>query len=310
MNFRSVYINCCTFAGNLRSTMDKSKNLIIIIVLLILIIGGVSFFAFRQVQENKEMTELFAIEKEEMENEYTTFATQYDELQVQINNDSLRQKLESEKLKTQRLLEELRQVKTSNAAEIMRLKKELKTVRAVLRSYVIQIDSLNRLNEALTTENKEVKKKYTEATRQINTLAQEKKNLNEKVTLAAQLDATNFVIEPKNKRGKVVNKVKNVKKIAVSFTIVKNITAKTGERTLYIRITNPNNEVLTKSASDTFTYENRKLEYSIKKYIEYTGEEQTVTVYWDVEEFLPAGTYQVYVFADGTMIGQQSFSMK
>ena len=290
--------------------MDKTKNLIIIIVLLIIVIGGVSFFAFRQVQENKEMTELFAIEKEEMENEYTTFATQYDELQVQINNDSLRQKLESEKLKTQRLLEELRQVKTSNAAEIMRLKKELKTVRAVLRTYVIQIDSLNRLNEALTTENKEVKKKYSEATRQINTLAQEKKNLNEKVTLAAQLDATNFIIQPKNKKGKVVNKVKNVKKIAVTFTIVKNITAKTGERTLYIRLTNPNNEVLSKSESDTFTYENRQLTYSIKKYIEYTGEEQTVTVYWDVEEFLPAGTYQVYVFADGTMIGQQSFSMK
>ena len=138
--------------------MNKSKILIIIIVLLTIIIGGVSFFAFRQVKENKEMTELFAIEKEEMENEYNTFATQYDELQVQINNDSLRQKLENEKLRTQRLLEELRQVKSSNAAEITRLKKELKTVRAVLRSYVVQIDSLNRLNEALTTENKEVKK--------------------------------------------------------------------------------------------------------------------------------------------------------
>ena len=107
--------------------MDKSKNLIIIIILLVIIIGGVSFYAFRQNQENKEMTELFAIEKEEMENEYTTFATQYGELQVQINNDSLRIKLESEKLKTQRLLEELRQVKSSNAAEITRLKKELKT---------------------------------------------------------------------------------------------------------------------------------------------------------------------------------------
>ena len=291
-------------------TMDKTKNLIIIIVLLIIIIGGVSFFAFRQVQENKEMTELFAIEKEEMENEYTTFATQYDELQVQINNDSLRQKLESEKLKTQRLLEELRQVKTNNAAEIMRLKKELKTVRAVLRSYVIQIDSLNRLNEALVTENKEVKKKYTEATRQINTLAEEKKNLNEKVTLAAQLDATNIVVEPKNKRGKVINKVKNVKKIAVSFTLVKNITARTGERTLYVRIAKPDNEVLSKNEAETFPYENRNLTYSIKKYIEYTGEEQTVTVYWDVEEYLPAGTYNVYIFADGTMIGQQSFKMK
>jgi predicted RNase H-like nuclease (RuvC/YqgF family) len=290
--------------------MNKSKILIIIIVLLTIIIGGVSFFAFRQVKENKEMTELFAIEKEEMENEYNTFATQYDELQVQINNDSLRQKLENEKLRTQRLLEELRQVKSSNAAEIMRLKKELKTVRAVMQSYVIQIDSLNRINEALASENKAVKQKYSEATKQINTLAEEKKNLNEKVTLAAQLDATNIIIEPKNKRGKVVNKVKNVKKIAVAFTIVKNITAQTGERTIYVRIAKPDNEVLCKSDSDTFPYENRNLTYSIKKYIEYTGEEQTVTVYWDVEEYLPAGTYNVYIFADGTMIGQQSFSMK
>ena len=290
--------------------MDKSKNLIIIIIILIIIISGISFFAFRQVQENKEMAELFAIEKEEIENEYTTFATQYDELQVQINNDSLRQKLESEKLKTQRLLEELRQVKTNNAAEIKRFEKELKTLRAVLRSYVVQIDSLNRINEALASENKEVKKKYSEATRQINTLAEEKKTLNEKVTLAAQLDATNITVETKNKRGKSTNKVKNVKKIAVSFTLVKNITAKTGERTLYVRIAKPDNEVLSKSASDTFTYENRELAYSIKKYIEYTGEEQTVTVYWDVEEYLPAGTYNVYIFADGTMIGQQSFSMK
>ena len=290
--------------------MDKSKNLIIIIILLVIIIAGVSFYAFRQTQENKEMVELFEIEKEEMENEYTTFATQYDELQVQINNDSLRVQLESEKLKTQRLLEELRQVKSSNAAEITRLKKELKTVRAVLRSYVMQIDSLNRINEALTTENKEVKKKYSEATRQINTLAQEKKNLNAKVTLAAQLDATNISIQPKNKRGKTAKKVKDVKKIAISFTIVKNITAKTGERTLYVRIAKPDNDVLTKSASDTFAYENRELSYSIKKYIEYTGEEQTVTVYWDVQEYLPAGTYNVYIFADGTMIGEQSFSMK
>ena len=290
--------------------MNKSRNLIIVIILLILIIGGISYFAFRQVQENKEMSELFAIEKEEMENEYTTFANQYDELQIQINNDSLRQKLESEKLKTQRLLEELRQVKSSNAAEITRLKKELKTVREVMKSYIIQIDSLNRLNEALATENKVVKQKYSEATKQISSLAEEKKTLGEKVALAAQLDATNISIQTKNKRGKDTEKVKNVKKIAVSFTIVKNITAQTGERIIYVRIAQPGNEVLSKSASDTFTYENRELQYSIKKYIEYTGEEQQVTVYWDVEEFLQAGTYSVHIFADGTMIGEGTFKLK
>ena len=256
------------------------------------------------------MSELFAVEKEEMENEYSTFATQYDELQIQINNDSLREKLESEKLKTQRLLEELRQVKSSNAAEIMRLKKELKTVRAVLRTYVIQIDSLNRLNAELTKENQEVKNKYSAATAQISTLSKEKKSLNEKVSLAAQLDATNIIVNPMNKRGKTARKVKDVKKISIQFTIVKNITAETGNKTLYIRIAKPDNDILTKSEANTFAYEDRNIGYSIKKYIEYTGEEQTVTVYWNVEEFFPSGNYRVYIFADGNMIGQGSFSMK
>ena len=290
--------------------MEKKKGLVIgAIIILVIGLGVLAYLLLRTQQENKEMAQLFEIEKEEMENEYSHFANQYDELQIQINNDSLFEKLESEKLKTQRLLEELRQVKSTNAAEITRLKKELKTVRAVMRSYILQIDSLNRINEALTTENKQVKQKYNEAARQISSLAEEKKNLNEKVTLAAQLDATNIHITPKNKRGKTTKKVKNITKLAIDFTIVKNITATTGERVLYIRITKPGNEVLTKSASNTFPYEDQQIGYSIKKYIEYTGEEQQVTVYWDVEEFLQAGTYHIYIFADGNMIGSQSFAL-
>ena len=290
--------------------MDKNKKLVIIIAVLVVVIAVVGFLAFNESRKNKEMSELFAVEKQEMENEYSTFATQYDELQVQINNDSLKEKLESEKLKTQRLLEELRQVKTTNAAEIMRLKKELRTVRAVLRSYVMQIDSLNKINEALTKENVEVKNKYSQATAQISNLSAEKKSLNEKVTLAAQLDATNISVLPTNKRGKKAKKVKDVKKLAISFTIVKNITATTGNKTIYGRIAKPDNEILTKSSANTFAYEDRNIGYSIKKYIEYTGEEQQVTVYWDVEEFLPAGTYHVYLFADGNMIGQNDFSLQ
>lgn len=290
--------------------MDKNKKLVIIIAVLVVVIAVVGFLAFNESRKNKEMSELFAVEKQEMENEYSTFATQYDELQMQINNDSLKEKLESEKLKTQRLLEELRQVKTTNAAEIMRLKKELRTVRAVLRSYVMQIDSLNKINEALTKENVEVKNKYSQATAQISNLSAEKKSLNEKVTLAAQLDATNISVLPTNKRGKKAKKVKDVKKLAISFTIVKNITATTGNKTIYVRIAKPDNKILTKSSANTFAYEDRNIGYSIKKYIEYTGEEQQVTVYWDVEEFLPAGTYHVYLFADGNMIGQNAFSLQ
>lgn len=280
-----------------------------LIGVLIVGLAIVSFLLFRSHSANQEMQQLFEVEKEEMENEYSNFANQYDELQIKINNDSLYQKLEQEKLKTQRLLEELRQVKSSNAAEIMRLRKELKTVRAVMRTYIIQIDSLNRINQQLTSENQSVKKKYNEATQQISSLSEEKKTLNEKVNLASQLDATHITVTPTNKRGKKTDRIKRITRLDISFTVVKNITAETGQRTLYVRITKPNQEVLTKSAANTFPYENRNIAYSIKKYIEYTGEEQNVTVYWNVEEFLQAGTYRVDIFADGNLIGSQTFDL-
>lgn len=280
-----------------------------LIGVLIVGLAIVSFLLFRSHSANQEMQQLFEVEKEEMENEYSNFANQYDELQIKINNDSLYQKLEQEKLKTQRLLEELRQVKSSNAAEIMRLRKELKTVRAVMRTYIIQIDSLNRINQQLTSENQSVKKKYNEATQQISSLSEEKKTLNEKVTLASQLDATHITVTPTNKRGKKTDRIKRITRLDISFTVVKNITAETGQRTLYVRITKPNQEVLTKSAANTFPYENRNIAYSIKKYIEYTGEEQNVAVYWNVEEFLQAGTYRVDIFADGNLIGSQTFDL-
>ena len=292
--------------------MNK-KILIPIIAGVVLLIGALAFLGIRLSQANKaneEMVQLFELEKEEMENEYSTFATQYDEMQILISNDSLVAQLEREKLRTQQLLEELRATKASNAAEITRLKKELKTVRAVMRSYVVQIDSLNQANEKLTKENKRVRTQYAEATKKVETLQEEAKNLSDKVTLAAQLDATNIRIEPRNKRGKATNSIKSVIKFAIDFTIVKNITAPTGERTIYVRIAKPDGSVLTKDASRTFKYENTQLEYSIKKLIEYTGEEQSVTVYWDVEEFLNPGEYTVYLFADGVMIGEKSFTLE
>lgn len=72
---------------------------------------------------NNELVQEFNLEKEDLENQYTDFAKQYDELKLTVSNDSLSVLLEQEQLKTQRLLEELRTVKSTNATEIRRLKK-------------------------------------------------------------------------------------------------------------------------------------------------------------------------------------------
>lgn len=298
-------------------TKTKGRSIstggIVGIVIAFILVAGIAVFymlSWQKSQQNiEEMTQLFEIEKEEMENEYSGFAVQYDEMKVHISNDSLIRQLDKEKQRTQQLLEELRQTKATNAAEITRLKKELTTVRAVMRTYVMQIDSLDQINKQLAKENTRVKQQYQEQTKVVQQLTVDKEKAEEKVALASQLDAAAITVTPHNKRGKEEHKVKNVTQFVVNFTIVKNITVKTGEKIVYLRITKPDGEPLVKDASNTFKYENVNLEYSAKKYIEYTGEQQEVTMYWDVEEYLSAGTYNAYLFVDGVMIGEQSVTL-
>jgi peptidoglycan hydrolase CwlO-like protein len=289
--------------------MKKSpKTLIILMVILGLIMLVFMFLFVSEKKTNYELIEGFELEKQDLENEYSSFAKQYDELQLTISNDSLAELLEREQTKTQRLLEELRTVKSSNALEIRRLKKELSTLRKVMISYINQIDSLNKVTQEQRIVIDEVTKKYNTASRQISTLAKEKKKLNQQVSLAAQLDASNLWMKAKNRRDRDAKKLKDATKFHIGFTLAKNITAEAGERTLFISITKPDQSILTKDASLTFDYENKKLPYSIKKYIEYDGEEQNVTVYWDIEEFLYAGTYRIDIFANGLLIGSKNFN--
>lgn len=289
--------------------MNKKSLLIAAVAVLVIAIIGITYLLFTEKKANRELVQEFQLDKEDLENEYSQFVQKYDELKFTVTNDSLALLLEQEQLKTQRLLEELRTVKSSNATEIRRLKKELATLRKILVGYVNQIDSLDRINKRQQQVIADVTQKYNTASQQISTLSKEKENLDKKVTLAAQLDVTNIRIEPRNKRGKVAKKVKDIVKLAISFTVVKNITAENGERTIYIRITKPDNDALTKSASNTFSYENRTLTYSIKKYIEYNGEEQNVNVFWDIEEFLYAGNYRLDIFEGGNLIGSQKFTL-
>lgn len=290
--------------------MNK-KIIIPLAIVIVLLAGGTAWLAMslnKQKQANEDMKELAALDKKEMENEYEQFARQYSEMKTQINNDSIVAQLTQEQMKTQKLLEELKNVKSTDAREIARLKKELATVRSVLRNYVMQIDSLNRLNESLKAENTRMKGEYATATKQIEGLSSEKASLSQKVAIAAQLDATGINMIAKKKNGKPVKKIKDCKSIEVSFRIARNVTAQNGTRTLYIRITTPTGDAL--NGGGTFAYENRNIAYSMKKSIEYSGEETAVTTYWQVGEYLSTGTYTVSIFADGNMIGSRSFAFQ
>ena len=258
-------------------------------------------------KELADLRQLAEMDRREMENEYAQFAAQYGELKMTIRDDSLATRLEAEQRRAQQLMEELKRVKSTNASEILRLRRELETVRAVLRDYIRQVDSLQRLNQNLVVERDSARREVARARQENNTMAQHNASLSEKVAIAAQLNATGIHIQALKANGKPAKKMKDIKRFCISFTITRNVTAQAGNRPVYLRLMKPGKQVA--SPHGSFTYEGKQIEYSAVKNIEYSGQEVSVTMYVDMNEFISAGQYSVHIFTDGQMIGSGNINI-
>lgn len=259
-------------------------------------------------REIEELRQLAELDRREMENQYAEFAIQYAELKKTVKNDSLAALLDKEQKRAEQLLKELKSVKANSSAEILRLKKELETVRAVLKDYIRQVDSLQRLNVALVGERDRALAEAARTRKENTAISQARAQLAEKVEIAAQLNATGVGIAPLKKNGKEAKKAKDIKTVSVTFTVTRNVTATTGNRMAYVRLMKPNNQLV--NPTGQFTYENRTIDYSAAKAIEYDGEEQQIQLYIPIQEYLSAGTYHAYIFIDGQMIGSGSVTLK
>lgn len=290
----------------------QNKTLYILLTCIVLLFAtGLFLFIDRHNKSQliNEISAQFELEKEELEDGYSQLALQYESYGIRIGNDSLAELLDIERTKNLRLIEEIRTLKINNSSRINELRKELETARGVMRSYIIQIDSLNTLTQRLRKENAAVSKQYHEIRQEASQLAKANTELSEKVVLASILEARNIRIRTLNERGKDIKRLGKVSSIEFSFELPKNISAKVGEKDIYLRILQPDNTSLIKDQGDMFDFEGSSLNFSVYRSIEYDGEETSVSMYWNVEEFLYPGTYRADIFADGFLIGSKSFEM-
>lgn len=291
----------------------KKNNLTIIIVAVAVIAAltiAVFYFVHKANEKEKEMAEVVQMmnfDKEQVEKEFSDLNSEMDGYTTNIHNDSLVKLLQDQKTKVSQLLDELRVTKSTNAVRIAQLRAELSTVRKVMIQYVNQIDSLNSMNKSLKNENVEVHKKYQAASQTVETLSKEKESLNQVVTRASIMEVTNFSMLPVNSKGKKTGWFSQTASLQFNYTIAKNVTAQPGEKMVYLRITRPDDDVLTKGSGNVFTYENKEIAYSVAKKIEYAGDAINDVMYWKIGEILPKGSYRAEFFIDGNRVGSFKF---
>lgn len=259
------------------------------------------------------------VQELELANEQLQLSNEYDELSasfvqhegqmVLFNNDSIRAEYEAAKNKVEQLRQELKQRDKLSQARIAELQKEIATLKEIMRHYVEQINELNQQNQELRAQNETLEQNNRQLSNRVAETTSRNEVLSQRMQLAEKLNVSSVNLQALNSKGKNEKKIKKAKQLAVTFTIPQNNSTPVGRKSIYLRITTPEGNLL-KGNGITFDFEGATLEATAKKDVEYEGNEiPGVTVYWNNNSTLTPGSYRVELFCDNYRLASRNFEM-
>lgn len=289
-----------------------------ILVAVLLIVVGISIWQMtslkREVSQARLENEQLQLTNEQLSlsNEFDAINSQFAQYEDQANlmaNDTIMAKYAAAKNKIEELLKELNSQKAKSSAQIKKLKDEISTLRALLKHYIAQVDSLGKENAALRDENSSLTNRNQQLASQVSSVEQKNKHLSERMTLAEKLNVTGVTLTPLKGNGKTEKNVTKAKQLMVSFTIPQNNSTPVGPKTVYLRLTGPEGSLL--GGAGTMSFEGGSVPYTEKISFDYGGEEiGGLKIYWNVNTALNPGDYTVELFADNYRLASRHFTLK
>ncbi|MGC1390492.1 MAG: hypothetical protein WA816_05600 [Bacteroidales bacterium] len=250
-----------------------------------------------------EMETALTQEKDSLANELRHMVVAFDTLKT--NNDTLKAGMEKQKNKIVQLLS----INASNVRLIKSYKNEIKTMREIMKSYIIQIDSLNTRNKMLTSENTEIKQQITQVRNTNTELSKVKEELSTKVEVASIIQAKNIIAVSLNKKRKETTRINNLDKLRICFTLRENPLAKPGQKDVYMRVIRPDSLVVTSSPDNLFEYKGNKIIYSASRQVDYMNQDIEVCIFMDNKGDFVIGNYSVELYLDNNIIGRTNFML-
>ena len=295
---------------------DKSRSRIYKIIIgveaVIIVLLAILFFT------NKSSVDAVVLEKEktvqintELQNELDSLMSEHSRIKSEYG--SLSSQLTAKDSMITAQAKEIEQLINSQA-DYRRVKRKLDALRQITQGYVLQIDSLYKVNKLLTDENYKIKGDLESAQKYSEELVKEKDNLSTKINDAAFLSgynivATGYSIRSGNKQV-VTDRARKVNMIRIKLTIGANPLVSAGQKDVYVRIARPDNIILTQGIY-SFIYQGQRIQYTEKTVINYNQKATAVTIDYSRDNIdLPAGKYNISVFADDHELGQTSLTLR
>lgn len=294
-------------AGN-AAPVKAARKVPVGLIAVAVVLAAVLVYVIVAYQKQKtsmyEMERMLTSEKDSLANELRLMIHGYDTLKT--NNDTLNAQLVREQDRIKKLLT----INASNVQLIKTYRAEIGTMRNIMKSYIVQIDSLNTRNKILIAENQEIRGQIETVTQTNVELEKVKEDLSAKVELASVIQAKDITAVGLNTKQKEVDRVDRLDKLKVCFTLRENPIALAGRKTVYLRVLRPDGLLITDSPDNVFKYGEENLIFSAKRDVDYENLDIEMCIFVDNTGDFVAGSSVAEIYLEGNLIGTSTFVLR
>lgn len=264
-----------------------------------------------------ELKHQLALYKQENEDLYTQIAQKEAELQTQYT-------------KIQRLItqaERDQKAKKTIQNKLSSLAEELNQLEAYVAEQTLDLDELRVENRRLREEKKRLDEEYTRELETRKRLEEQGASLQEanaqmakRLQAAAVLQTTNVHASgwriKNNGERRGVNLAKRTEVVSVCFDLVRNEVTESGPNRFYLRMVNPNGQVVQDRQRGSGSMElwegSGVIAYTTSKIFDYNTNLKNLCIDWSAYPDTPfqAGTYRIELYNKGRLVGTYNFNTK
>ncbi len=286
---------------------EQGKNKSTIWIVLLILSAVLNIYQWRNhtttVSNFESKVDTLVVEKVNVEQELMETKTELEKYRgISANLDSLLNEAQA------KIDEQAKKIKTigSSAKNQKELNEKLKLQLADLQmlrdEYLTRIDSLLMANKQLVTE----KEQLTSTNQNLS------KNLETTVATASVLKSEYIKVQSFKRKGNgkysETALAKRTHKLSICFDVLDNKIAKAGDKTVYLKITEPGGKAIGNKSTGSSSFKTASGEevmYAASSTLTYTGVKQNVCMNYEeqADKMFPAGTYMIEVYIDGNLSG-------
>ena len=289
---------------NTNGGQNLKKVMYALIAVAVILVAALIYVWFERTSLVKELN----IEKEDLteqmialQNDYATLSSDYDAINSQL--DSSREQVSQ-------LIDRIKHTEATNRAKIRQDEKELGTLRSIMKSYIVQIDSLNTLNRKLTADAAAARREAAESKRRSEELSRKVNSLSDQVAAGSVIKARGITLEAYNSSNKVTDRHSRVVRLITTLSLVENDIAPKGPVRVYIRVKDPDGNLLTSGAGQSFNFNGEPMICSASREVDYQGAEVEMSIYLnDIPEFAK-GIYTVDAYTEASLLGSGEMMLR